>query len=82
MQPQIFREQLGTDYRADRDLIFSNPDGTALKPDSTSASISALFQRLKIPKPKGAALDLLRPSHGSHLLAQNEANAWGTPHRE
>jgi integrase len=44
-----------------------------LKPDSISASVSALFKRLKIPKPKGAALHLLRHSHGSHLLAQNEA---------
>jgi integrase len=72
-QQQIFREQFGSDYRADLDLIFANPDGTPLKPDSISASVSALFKRLKIPKPKGAALHLLRHSHGSHLLAQNEA---------
>ncbi len=31
--------------------------------------MSALFKRLKIPKPKGVALHLLRHSHGSHLLA-------------
>lgn len=73
VQQQIFREQFGPDYRADLDLIFANPDGTPLKPDSISASVSALFKRLKIPKPKGAALHLLRHSHGSHLLAQNEA---------
>jgi integrase len=70
---QVFRDQFGTDYRADLDLIFANPDGTPLKPDSISASISALFKRLKIAKPKGVALHLLRHSHGSHLLAQNEA---------
>jgi integrase len=70
---QIFREQFGSDYRADVDLIFANPDGTPLKPDSISASVSALFKTLKIPKPKGAALHLLRHSRGSHLLAQNEA---------
>jgi integrase len=70
---QIFREQFGFDYHADLDLIFASPDGTPLKPDSISASISALFKRLKIPKPKGAALHLFRHSHGSHLLAQNEA---------
>jgi integrase len=69
----VFREQFGSDYRADLDLIFANPDGTPLKPDSISASISALFKRLKLPKPKGAALHLLWHSHGSHLLAQNEA---------
>ena len=72
-QQQIFREQFGSDYRLDLDLIFANPDGTPLKPDSISASVSALFKRLKIPKPKGAALHLLRHSHGSHLVAQNEA---------
>jgi integrase len=70
---RVFREQFGSDYHADLDLIFANPDGTPLKPDSISASVSALFKRLKIPKPKGAALHLLRHSHGSHLLAQNEA---------
>lgn len=64
-----FRKQFGADYRADQDLIFANPDGTPLKPDSISATVSALFKRLKIPKPKGNALHLLRHSHGSHMLA-------------
>jgi integrase len=32
-----FRRQFGPDYRADLDLIFANPDGTPLKPDSVSA---------------------------------------------
>ena len=32
--------------------------------------MSALFTRLKIPKPKGAALHLLRHSHTSVLLAE------------
>ena len=68
-QQNVFRDQFGPDYRADLDLIFAEPDGTPLKPDSISASISALFKRLKIPKPKGTALHLLRHSHGSHLLA-------------
>jgi integrase len=27
-----FREQFGSDYRADLDLIFANPDGTPLRP--------------------------------------------------
>jgi integrase len=57
----VFRDQF--------DLIFAEPDGTPLKPNSISASVSALFKRLKIPKPKGASLHLLRHSHGSHLLA-------------
>ena len=64
-----FRKQFGSDYRADLDLIFANPDGSPLRPDSISSTVSALFKRLKIPKPKGAALHLLRHSHGSHMLA-------------
>jgi integrase len=67
----IFRQQYGRDYQADLDLIFANPDGSPLKPNSISSTVSALFKRLGIPKPKGAALHLLRHSHGSHLLAQN-----------
>jgi integrase len=66
-----FRRQFGPDYRADLDLVFANPDGTPLRPDSVSASVSALFRRLKIPKPKGAALHLLRHTHTSHLLASH-----------
>ena len=64
-----FRAEFGPDYRTDLDLIFAEPDGTPLKPNSISATVSALFKRLKIPKPKGAALHLLRHSHGSHMLA-------------
>jgi integrase len=64
-----FRRQFGPDYRGNLDLIFANPDGTPLRPDSISATVSALFRRLKIPKPKGVSLHLLRHSHGSHLLA-------------
>jgi integrase len=64
-----YRAKYGTDYRADLDLIFANPDGTPLRPDSISATVSALFKRLKIAKPRGSALHLLRHSHGSHMLA-------------
>ena len=66
---EVFREQHGSAYEGDLDLIFAEPDGTPLKPDSISSSVSALFKRLKIPKPKGASLHLLRHSHGLHLLA-------------
>lgn len=65
-----YREQYRGTYREDLNLIFANPDGTPLRPNSVSATVSALFKRLKIAKPKGAALHLLRHSHGSHLLAQ------------
>ena len=69
-QQDEFRRQFGPDYRTDLDLVLANPDGTPLKPDSISASVSALFKRLKLPKPKGAALHLFRHSHTSVLLAQ------------
>jgi integrase len=66
-QQDEFRRQFGPDYRADLDLIFGNPDGTPLKPDSISAAVSLLFRRLKLPK--GASLHSLRHTHTSHLLA-------------
>ena len=62
-----FREQFGPEYRSDLDLIFANPDGTPLKPDSISSSVSLLFRRLKLPK--GKSLHSLRHAHGSHMLA-------------
>lgn len=62
-----FRQQCGLNYRSDLDLIFANPDGTALKPDTISASISLLCRRLGLPK--GVSLHTLRHSHGSVLLA-------------
>lgn len=62
-----FRHQFGLDYRVDLDLIFANPDGSPLKPDSISASVSLLFRRLKLPK--GTSLHSLRHTHTSHLLA-------------
>ncbi len=62
-----FRRQFGPDYRADLNLIFANPDGTPLKPDSVSAAVSLLCRRLGLPK--GVSLHTLRHSHGSVLLA-------------
>jgi integrase len=61
-----FRRQFGADYRSDLDLIFANPDGTPLRPNSVSATVSRLCQRLGLPK--GASLHVLRHSHASLLL--------------
>jgi integrase len=66
-QQRILRDQFGPDYRAEFDLIFCEPDGSPLKPDSISASVSRLFKKLKLPK--GVSLHSMRHSHGSHLLA-------------
>jgi integrase len=62
---QPYREHFGESYQGD--YIFCNPDGSPLKPDTVSASVSLLFRSLKLPK--GASLHTLRHTHGSHLLA-------------
>jgi integrase len=67
---EILRAQFGSVYKTDLDLIFTEPDGTPLKPNSISSSVSALFKRLKIPKPKGASLHLL--AAGMELPAVSE----------
>ena len=63
-----FRRQFGPDYRSDLDLIFANPDGSPLMPNSVSATVSRLCRRLGLPK--GASLHVLRHSHASLLLAE------------
>jgi integrase len=63
-----FRQQFIETYRTDLDLIFCNENGTLLKPDSISASVSALFKRLKVQKPKGGSVHLLRHTLASQLL--------------
>lgn len=68
-QQAELRAKFGPDYRTDLDLIFCQPDGSEWRPNTISAEVSALFKRLKIPKPKGAALHMLRHTHVSHLLA-------------
>jgi integrase len=60
-----YRAHFGETYQGN--FIFSNPDGSPLKPDTVSASVSLLFRSLKLPK--GASLHTLRHTHGSHLLA-------------
>jgi integrase len=62
---QPYREHFGDSYQGD--FIFCNPDGSPLKPDTISASVSLLFRSQKLPK--GASLHSLRHTHGSHLLA-------------
>lgn len=45
----------------------ADDQGSPLKPDTVSASVSLLFRTLKLPK--GPSLHTLRHSHGSYLLA-------------
>jgi integrase len=63
-----FRQQFGPAYRSDLDLIFANPDGTPLRPDSVSGTVSRICRKLGLPK--GASLHTLRHSHASLLLAE------------
>ena len=62
---QEYRAHFGASYQGD--FIFCNPDGSPLKPDTISASVSLLFHKLDLPK--GASLHTLRHTHGSQLLA-------------
>jgi site-specific recombinase XerD len=63
-----FRRQFGPGYRSDLDLIFANPDGSPLMPNSVSATVSRLCRRTGLPK--GASLHVLRHSHASLLLSE------------
>jgi site-specific recombinase XerD len=69
IQQEVHRRKYGPDYRADLDLVFANPDGTPLKPNSISSTVSLMFRRLGIPKSKGNALHLLRHTMTSQMLA-------------
>ncbi len=60
-----YRAHFGESYQGN--FIFSNPDGSPLKPDTISAAVSLLFRSQKLPK--GASLHTLRHTHGSQLLA-------------
>ncbi len=62
-QQSVFRAEF-PDYTGD--LIFANPDGTPLRPDSVSAAVSRLCRRLKLPK--GSSLHTMRHSLGSQML--------------
>jgi integrase len=66
-----FRRQFGPAYRADLDLIFGDTDGTELKPNSISSTVSRLCRRLGLPK--GSSLHTVRHSHASILLERGVA---------
>lgn len=62
-----FRQQFSPAYRSDLDLIFANPDGSPLMPNSVSSTVARLCRKLGLPK--GASFHVLRHSHASLLLA-------------
>jgi integrase len=55
------------DYNRSLDLVFADPGGDPLKPDSVSSKVSLLCRSLKLPK--GTSLHTLRHSHFSQLVA-------------
>jgi integrase len=63
-----FRAQFGPRYRADLDLIFANPNGSPLDPNSVSSTVSRICRKAGLPK--GASLHVLRHSHASQLLEE------------
>jgi len=64
---QVYRDAFGANYRTDLDLIFCELNGEPLRPNSISASVSAIRRRLGLPK--GASLHAFRHSHVSQLIA-------------
>jgi integrase len=66
-QQMEFRNK-GAGYDPDGyDLVFANPDGSPLKPDSVSAAGSLLCRQMKLPR--GASLHTLRHTHATHMIA-------------
>jgi hypothetical protein len=70
---QAYRDHFGESYQGD--YIFCNPDGSPMKPDTVSASVSLLFRDLKLPK--GASLHSLR--RGAPLGRRGRNPAGTTP---
>ncbi len=56
------------DYDVAADLIFCDPGGQPLRPDSVSAKVSLHFKRLKLT----GSLHTLRHSHASQLVADGQ----------
>lgn len=56
----------GRDYRTDLDLVFCDPKGEYLKPDSITAKVCLIARKMGL---KHVSLHTLRHSHGSQLLS-------------
>jgi integrase len=60
------RRLFGPDYRDDLNLVFCDPQGDYLKPDTLTAKVCLLASKAGL---KGVGLHTLRHSHGSQLLS-------------
>ena len=61
------RRMFGPDYRADLNLVFCDPQGNFLNPDSVSSKASLIARKAGFSK--GVSLHTLRHSHASQLLS-------------
>jgi integrase len=60
------RRLFGPDYRKDLDLVFCDPQGNYLKPDSITAKVSLIAKQAGF---KAVGIHTLRHSHASELLS-------------
>jgi integrase len=58
------RDLFGAEYKSELDLIFAEPDGDFLKPDSVTAKVCVVMKKLAIP----GSLHTLRHSQASELF--------------
>ena len=63
---QEFRNAYAGDYRTDLDLVFANPQGYYLKPNTVSPAVCEFAAKCGL---KGISLHSLRHTHGSQLLS-------------
>ena len=84
-----FRRQFGQDYRSDLDLIFANPDGTPLRPNSISSVVSAAVSAALLPKrckpplsaPHSRFAHLVADGCRCHVVAERLGHFLGTNDR-
>jgi integrase len=61
------RPMYGPDYRADLDLVFCQPDGNYIRPDTVTKAVRRIAKKAGFT---GVSLHTLRHSHGSQLLSE------------
>jgi integrase len=60
------RAMYGTDYRSDLDLVFCDPDGNYIRPDTVTKAVRRIAKKVGFSR---VSLHTLRHSNGSQLLS-------------
>jgi len=60
------RKMFGSDYLANLDLVFCQPDGNYIRPDTVTKAVRRLAKKAGF---SGVSLHTLRHSHGSQMLS-------------